>query len=166
MPRKQKSRQISFSPQTTYLKPRGVALSSLKEVNLNLDELEALRLVDLSGQEQITAAKQMDISQSTLQRILVKAHKKVAQALVCGFAIKIKGGEVIMAGFGRGQGQGGGRGRNGLPAGRQGGPFAAGPGGICVCTNPDCQHEAAHQAGLPCYQAKCPKCGSPMVRKR
>ncbi len=159
MPRKQKVRKVGFSPQTTYFKPRGIPLSSLQEVNLNLDELEALRLVDLSGQEQITAAKQMDISQSTLQRILVKAHKKVAQALVCGFAIKIKGGEVIMAGFGRGRGQGGGR-------SRKGGSFAAGPGGTCLCTNPDCQHEMAHQAGVPCYQAKCPKCGSPMVRKR
>ncbi|MGI6278752.1 MAG: DUF134 domain-containing protein [Patescibacteria group bacterium] len=159
MPRKKKTRQVSFSPQATYFKPQGVALSSLKEVNLSLDELEALRLVDLSGQEQVTAAKQMDISQSTLQRILVKAHKKVAQALVCGFAIKVKGGEVIMAGFGRGRGQGGGR-------GRMGGSFAAGPGGTCICTNPDCQHEMAHQAGVPCYQAKCPKCGSPMVRKR
>ncbi|KUK83485.1 MAG: hypothetical protein XD98_0334 [Microgenomates bacterium 39_6] len=161
MPRKQKVRKVGFSPQTTYFKPRGIPLSSLQEVNLNLDELEALRLVDLSGQEQITAAKQMDISQSTLQRILVKAHKKVAQALVCGFAIKIKGGEVIMAGFGRGRGQGQGGGR-----GRMGGSFAAGPGGTCLCTNPDCQHEMAHQAGVPCYQAKCPKCGSPMVRKR
>lgn len=166
MPRKQKARKVSFSPQITYFKPRGVALSSLKEVNLSLDELEALRLVDWEGQEQVAAAKKMAISQSTLQRILVKARKKVAQALVSGLAIKIKGGEVIMAGFGRGRGQGGGRGRNGLPAGRQGGSFTAGPGGTCICTNPDCQHEMAHQAGVPCYQAKCSKCGSPMIRKR
>jgi uncharacterized protein len=159
MPRKQKTRRVSFSPQITYFKPRGVALSSLEEVNLSLDELEALRLVDLEVQEQTAAAKKMAISQSTLQRILVKAHKKIARALVEGQAIKIKGGEVIMAGFGRGRGQGGGR-------GRMGGSFAAGPGGTCVCTNPDCQHEAAHQAGVPCYQAKCPKCGSPMIRKR
>jgi len=65
-------------------------------------------------------------------------------------------------GFGPGQdrGRGFGRGR-----GRMGGPQAAGPGGVCQCTNPDCQHKIAHQAGVPCYQAKCPKCGSPMIRK-
>lgn len=134
-------------------------MSSLEEVNLSLDELEALRLVDLSGQGQVAAAKKMAISQSTLQRILVSAHKKVARALVSGLAIKIKGGEVMMVGFGRGRGQGGGR-------GRMGGSFAAGPGGICQCVNPECGYEAPHQAGSPCYTLKCPKCGSPLIRKR
>ena len=167
MPNKMKVRQVAFDPEVTYFKPRGVALSSLKEVNLSLDELEALRLVDLAGQEQTIAAKKMAISQSTLQRTLVRARKKVAQALVEGQAIKIKGGEVIMVGFGRGRGQGGGRGfSTGSGRGRMGGSFSAGPGGVCVCTNPDCQHEMAHQAGVPCYQAKCPECGSPMIRKR
>jgi hypothetical protein len=167
MPKKKKVRQVAFDPEVTYFKPRGVALSSLKEISLNLDELEALRLVDLEDQEQTAAAKKMAISQSTLQRTLVKARKKVAQALVEGQAIKIKGGEVIMVGFGRGRGQGGGRGPStGSGRGRMGGSFSAGPGGVCVCTNPDCQHEMTHQAGVPCYQAKCPKCGSPMVRKR
>ncbi len=163
MPRRIKLRQISFQPQVTYFKPRGVALSSLEEINLSLDELESLRLVDWEGQEQTLAAKSMKISQSTLQRILAKAREKVAQALVCGQAIKIKGGEVMMVGFGRGQGRGFSAGPR---RGRMGGSFSAGPGGICVCTNPDCQHEITHTAGAPCYQAKCPKCGSPMIRKR
>jgi len=59
---------------------------------------------------------------------------------------------------GRGFGRGGGR-------GRMGGPQQAGPGDTCVCTNPDCKHEATHQPGTPCYQLKCSKCGSPMVRQ-
>jgi uncharacterized protein len=66
MPKKKKVRQVAFDPEITYFKPRGVPLSSLKEVNLSLDELEALRLVDLAGQGQTTAAKKMAISQSTL----------------------------------------------------------------------------------------------------
>jgi uncharacterized protein len=163
MPRKQKLRQVSFQPRVTYFKPRGVALSLLEEVNLSLDELESLRLVDWEGQEQTLAAKSMKISQSTLQRILAGARKKIAQALVRGQAIKIKGGEVIMVGFGRGQGRGFSAGPR---RGRQGGSFSAGPGGICVCTNPNCQHEITHAVGVPCYQIKCPKCGSPMIRKR
>ena len=85
-----------------------------------------------------------------------KARKKVSLALVKGYAIRVKGGDYIMPrGFGRGAG-----GR-----GRMGGSFAAGPGGICVCTNPKCKHELPHRAGVPCYQIKCPKCGSPLVRK-
>lgn len=160
MPRPKRLRWISFQPGVTYFKPRGIPLSALKEANLTLDELEAIRLADMEGQAQIQAAKKMKISQSTFQRILTAAHKKIAEALVKGHAIKVEGGEVIMPRFGRGAGRGaGGR-------GRMGGPFAAGPGGACVCTNPECKSEVSHQAGVPCYQMKCPKCGSPMVRKR
>lgn len=56
-----------------------------------------------------------------------------------------------MFGFGRGFG----RRRGTLP----------GPGGYCICTNPKCRHQIAHTTGIPCYKIKCPKCGSPMVRK-
>ena len=63
-------------------------------------------------------------------------------------------------GFGRGAGKG-----RGLGRGRMGGPFAAGPTGSCVCTNPECKNDILHQDGIPCYQTKCPKCGSPMVRR-
>ena len=64
-------------------------------------------------------------------------------------------------GFGRGIGWGRGRGAG---RGRMGGPFA-GPTGCCVCTNPECKNKILHQVGIPCYQTKCPKCGSPMVRR-
>jgi len=37
-----------------------------------------------------------------------------------------------------------------------------GPQGKCVC--PDCGTEIAHQRGIPCYEQKCPECGSTMVR--
>jgi len=158
MPRPKKPRSVNFLPSVTYFKPRGVPLSTLKEVSLTLDEIEALRLADFKGLDQVKAAKKMKISQPTLQRVLAKAHQKMAEALVLGKAIKVGGGEVIMP-FGRGRGIGGGR-------GRMGGPFAAGPGGVCVCVNPECKNEVPHTAGQPCYQMKCPKCGSPMIRRR
>lgn len=138
-------------------------MASLEEVGLTLDEIEAIRLSDLEEQDQTKAAKKMKISQSTFQRILTVAHRKIAEALVKGKAIKVEGGEVIMPRFGRGVGRGIGRGQG---RGRMSGPFAAGPGGICICTNPECKNEISHQAGVPCYQTKCPKCSSPMVRKR
>jgi electron transport complex protein RnfB len=43
--------------------------------------------------------------------------------------------------------------------------FGLGPGGECMCTDPKCGHAMSHQRGTPCYQIKCPKCGSPMTRK-
>ncbi|RLF25600.1 MAG: hypothetical protein DRN01_06200 [Thermoplasmata archaeon] len=62
---------------------------------------------------------------------------------------------------GRGPGSGRGLGRGG-GGGRQPGGFGLGPGGECVC--PKCGTRAPHQRGIPCYQQKCPKCGSPMTR--
>lgn len=43
-----------------------------------------------------------------------------------------------------------------------GGSQAAGPGGYCVC--PSCGHRVEHVAGEPCYQKKCPECGTQMTR--
>ena len=137
-------------------------MANLEEVVLTVDELEAVRLADLEDLGQIKAAKEMDISQSTFHRILTSVHQKIAEALIGGKAIKVEGGDFKMV-FGRGLGLGRGRGSGG-GRGRMGGPLAAGPGGTCVC--PSCGQEDPHQAGVPCYQQKCSKCGTAMVRKR
>jgi len=60
-------------------------------------------------------------------------------------------------GTGRGMGRSQGQGR-----GRMGGPFAAGPGGSCVC--PKCGATAAHVVGQPCNAISCPNCGTKMTR--
>ena len=90
MARPLKPRRVLFDPDVVYFKPRAVPLSMLEEVDLSIDELEALRLCDLKDLEQKEAAKKMKISQSTLQRILTSARKKVAEALIFGKAIKIR----------------------------------------------------------------------------
>ncbi len=58
-------------------------------------------------------------------------------------------------GTGRGMGGGGGRGR--------GGGSALGPGGNCIC--PSCGEKVPHQLGKPCFELKCPKCGTAMTRE-
>ena len=62
----------------------------------------------------------------------------------------------------RGDGTGPPQGGGGQGRGRMGGPFAAGPGGACVCTA--CGFKAQHAAGQPCNQMRCPKCGAAMTR--
>ncbi len=62
------------------------------------------------------------------------------------------------AGTGRGAGRSKGQGR-----GRMGGPYAAGPGGNCIC--PNCGHQVPHVAGRPCSQMACPECGVQMSRQ-
>jgi predicted DNA-binding protein (UPF0251 family) len=88
--RPKKQRKIGCCPCCNYFKPRGTPLRKLDEVDLAIDELEALRLADLDNIEQIKAAKKMNISQSTFQRILVSAHKKIAEAILLGKAIRIE----------------------------------------------------------------------------
>ena len=89
MSRPLKPRFINFDPNATYFKPRAIPLSMLEEINLSIDELEALRLCDLQESNQEIAAKKMKISRSTLQRILTRARRKVAEALIKGKAIRI-----------------------------------------------------------------------------
>jgi rubrerythrin len=66
-------------------------------VRLSVDEVEALRLKDLQGLEQGEAARVMRISRQTFQRILEDAHRKVAEGLVKGRALRIEGGDYELA---------------------------------------------------------------------
>jgi Predicted DNA-binding proteins len=63
-------------------------------VSLSLDELEAIRLADYEGLYQEEAAARMKISRQTLGRILNLAHRKVAEALIQGKALKIETNEI------------------------------------------------------------------------
>lgn len=89
MARPRLCRRVRFSPRTTYFKPQGVPLRLLEIVELTAEEMEAYRLRHMNELEQKEAAKKMNTSQSTYQRILYSAYKKIAEALVEGKAIKI-----------------------------------------------------------------------------
>lgn len=62
----------------------------LEEVVLTKEEMEAIKLKDFDALEQIEASEKMNTSQSTFQRILVSARKKIAEAIVEGKALKIE----------------------------------------------------------------------------
>jgi uncharacterized protein len=98
MPRPHKPRLISEMPRYTYFKPTGIPMRQLTEIVLSVDELEALRLKDIEKLEQHECAIRMNIAQSTLQRILVSAHEKVARAIVEGKALRIHGGPYALEG--------------------------------------------------------------------
>ena len=92
MSRPRLCRRVGITPEITYFKPRGVPLTYLEEVILNVDEFEAVRLKDLEGMEQEECAKKMNISQPTFHRLVLSARKKIADAIINGKAIKIEGG--------------------------------------------------------------------------
>ena len=79
-------------PDTTYFKPAGIRMTELEETILTVDEYEAVRLKDFENLEQTEAAKKMQISQPTFNRLLSSARKKLADAIINGKAIKIEGG--------------------------------------------------------------------------
>lgn len=91
MVRPRKMRIVNLEPGATYFKPRQIPLSELEEVELELEELESLRLTNILKLNQSDAALKMNVHQSTFQRTLKKAGEKVTDALVNGKAIKIKG---------------------------------------------------------------------------
>ncbi|MGB9748550.1 MAG: DUF134 domain-containing protein [Candidatus Woesearchaeota archaeon] len=101
MVRPEKCRCVSFNPEITYFKPAGISLSVLEEINLNVEEFEAIRLKDFEGLEQKDCAERMKISQPTFNRILLSARKKIADALTNGKAIRIQGGNFRITGLRR-----------------------------------------------------------------
>ena len=62
----------------------------LETLYLEKAELEALRLKDVLGLEQKKAAKAMGISQPTFHRVLLKARKKLSEAVVEAKELKIR----------------------------------------------------------------------------
>ena len=90
MVRPLKPRVLKGNPRVDYFKPQGIPLRNLEEVILMPDEFEAIKLHDGDDLDQTSAAKEMLISQPTFARILNRAYKKIAQALIQGKAIRIE----------------------------------------------------------------------------
>jgi len=61
-------------------------------VSITLEELEAVRLVDLLDLDQEDAAFYMGISRKAFWNDLMNARRKIASALVYGMGLRIEGG--------------------------------------------------------------------------
>lgn len=89
MPRRKKARRCRRFRGPDSFKPSGVPLRNLPQLDLHLDELEAIRLSDLEGLDQSEAAERMEISRGTLQRLLYSGRRKVADALINGKGLQV-----------------------------------------------------------------------------
>ena len=65
---------------------------------MTLEELEAVRLVDLLDLDQGEAAFYMGISRKAFWNDLMNARKKIAAALVYGMGLRIEGGSYVLRG--------------------------------------------------------------------
>ncbi|MBA7625616.1 hypothetical protein ES703_33048 [subsurface metagenome] len=95
MSKPKKFRQVMFPPRFLYFKPQGIPMRQLEQVVLTVDEYEAIRLIDHEGMDQAGAAEKMNVSRPTSARIIESAHKKIAEALIQGKAIRIEGGRFV-----------------------------------------------------------------------
>lgn len=93
--RPKKYRIVRQDPWISQFSPRGRP-GRPDQVDLSMDEFEAIRLADYMGFSQKEAAKSMRISQQTFSRVLKKARKNLANGLVRGAAIKIQGGQYVI----------------------------------------------------------------------
>jgi len=94
--RPKKYRIVRYDPKISQFSPRGRP-GRPEEVQLAMDEFEALRLADHMGLPQKEAAQSMHISQPTYSRILKKARKTLILGLTKGAIIKIQGGSYVIS---------------------------------------------------------------------
>ena len=90
--RPKKVRFVQKMPKIAQFSPRGKP-GRPEEIELAIDEFEALKLADFQGFNQSQGASAMRLSRPSFGRILRQARKKIADALVNGKVIKIRMGD-------------------------------------------------------------------------
>ena len=145
-----KSQGIEISDLKTQKK--GSVFTANLEINLpkNLNVDEATRI-----SESLREKLMKEIKNLVYVAIQIKSHD-----VETGFYKPVPG----TLGFGRGFGRGFGWRRRGKFRGKIEGAQGRGPGGYCVCINPNCGYKEPHIPGQPCSEKICPKCGSRLRR--
>lgn len=89
MPFEKKQRFCRPFNGSRFFKPTGIPMPELDINTLERDELEAIHLCDFENLTQLDAAKKMNVSTGTIQRLLYAGRKKVADALFSSKALEI-----------------------------------------------------------------------------
>lgn len=93
MPRPRKWRRVCCLPDSNEFGPLNLNHQEKLCVNMTIDEYEAIRLIDLEGLSQEECAAQMNVARTTVQGIYSEARKKIAESIVKGKILRIKGGD-------------------------------------------------------------------------
>jgi uncharacterized protein len=75
-------RHICGKPDVLIFKPAGIKRNNLEEIIVELDEYEALRLVDIENFTMQAGAQEMKISSATFNRLVQSVHSKIANAII------------------------------------------------------------------------------------
>lgn len=94
MARPVKCRKICCREDSLCFAPLGAKAGELAEIVMTLDELEAVRLVDLEKKYHSEAALSMGVSRQTLGNIVESGRAKMAEAVIKGRLLAVRGGAV------------------------------------------------------------------------
>ena len=86
-----KCRRVCSMPKSTVFLPENPEPGAA-EVNLTIEEYETIRLIDWVGLTQEECSDFMQVARTTVQQIYWDARKKIAQTLVQGAVLRIRGG--------------------------------------------------------------------------
>lgn len=93
MPRPCKRRRICAMPGCGHFGPKDKNDTVHSEIVMTLDEFETIRLIDLEELTQEECAERMNVARTTAQSIYNNARHKLAECMVDGKELIIKGGE-------------------------------------------------------------------------
>lgn len=91
--RRKKIRFIQKMPATAQFSPRGKP-GRPEEIELKIDQFEAIKLADYQGYDQAEGARAMGISRPSFGRILREGRRILADALANGKIIRIRTSDV------------------------------------------------------------------------
>ena len=158
--------------------PKHELKMDLKPIKLTVDEFEAIRFKDYHNIKQTESAEFMGISQSTFHRILNSARNKMAISLIEGRPIIVIKGDTIInpnkylcndCNF---QWSNPDKEYEKCPDCKSTNISKLNTKNIgdkflnekCFC--PDCDYKEIKNRGVPCRTKTCPKCGSPLQRRK
>ncbi len=98
MPRIKALRTLQELPTVKGFRPLWMRANYRSAVMMQLEEYEAIRLMDYENLTHEQAAEKMGVSRPTVTRIYDQARKKLATALVEGRSFLIEGGEIQLNG--------------------------------------------------------------------
>lgn len=95
MARPIKRRRVCLLPEVNKFGPMNRRGQGRKEemIIMSVEEYETIRLIDMERLTQEESSKSMGVARSTVQRIYDEARKKLADALINGKTLKIRGGD-------------------------------------------------------------------------
>ena len=97
MPRPRKCRKVCCMPKNTEFVPAG-NIGANGVIIMTVDEYETVRLIDREGFSQEECGEYMKVARTTVQQIYNNARRKIAEALVEGFTLRIEGGDYTLCG--------------------------------------------------------------------